>query len=62
MNVLLLMVLTASGYVAAYHTYGRLIATKVFKINPNTKVPSETHYDGKEYVPSDRQVMFGHHF
>ena len=58
----ILIVLTMGGYIIAYHTYGKYIAKKIFKLNPNAPVPSKTQFDGKEYVPSDKQIMFGHHF
>ena len=59
---LLLMLLSFILFIVAYNTYGKYLARKIFNINPATPVPSKTHYDGKEFVPSSRQVMFGHHF
>ncbi|RAP38872.1 carbon starvation protein A [Candidatus Marinamargulisbacteria bacterium SCGC AAA071-K20] len=62
MNALLLFILTSLAYLVAYHTYGKFLAKKIFKINPNAAVPSKVYEDGKDYVPSERHVMFGHHF
>ncbi len=59
---LLMMLLTFFLFIVAYNTYGRYLAKRIFKINPKADVPSKTCYDGKDFVPSSRQVMFGHHF
>ena len=42
-----------------YHIYGSFIAKKIVKINPQAPVPAHAQYDGKDYVPSSKQVMFG---
>ncbi|MGC6425518.1 MAG: carbon starvation protein A [Akkermansiaceae bacterium] len=49
-------------YYIAYHTYGKWIAQKLFRLNPAAKVPSIELEDGVDYVPSDKKVIFGHHF
>jgi len=62
MSALLLFLVTTVGYILAYHTYGRFLSKKIFSINPSASVPSKTMEDGKEYVPTRKQVIFGHHF
>ena len=49
-------------YLVAYHTYGKWLARKLFKLDPEAKVPSIEQEDGVDFVPSDRNVIFGHHF
>jgi carbon starvation protein len=49
-------------YLVAYHTYGRWISRKIFKLDPSAVVPSRELEDGKDFVPTDRQIVFGHHF
>lgn len=49
-------------YLVAYHTYGRWLARKLFRLDPNAKVPSIELEDGVDFVPSDKKVVFGHHF
>ena len=49
-------------YIFAYHSYGKFLSRKLFFINPKNPVPSHTNFDGKDFVPSTKQVMFGHHF
>ena len=62
MNTLLLILITFSGYLIAYHTYGTFLAKKIFKLNPNTITPATKLADGKDYVASEKHIMFGHHF
>lgn len=49
-------------YLVAYHTYGKWLARKLFHLNPNATVPAIELEDGIDYVPSDKKVIFGHHF
>ena len=49
-------------YLVAYHTYGRWLARKVFKLDPARKPPSMEFEDGEDYVPTSKGVVFGHHF
>lgn len=62
METILLMVVAFGGYLLAYHTYGRFLARKIFKLNPESVVPSHEFKDGKDYVPTKRGIIFGHHF
>lgn len=62
METLLIAVGAGILYVAAYHTYGRWLSRKIFALNPEAPVPSRVMEDGKDYVPSRRSVVFGHHF
>ncbi len=59
---LLIMLLVFVGYIVAYNTYGKFIASKLFKINPQAEVPSKALADGDDFVESSKQVTFGHHF
>ena len=49
-------------YLVAYHTYGRWLARKIFKLDPEALVPSVALEDGNDYVPTKKGVVFGHHF
>lgn len=50
------------GYFIAYHTYGRFLARKIFKLDDSRAVPSKELEDGIDYVPSRKIVIFGHHY
>jgi carbon starvation protein len=49
-------------YLVAYHTYGKWLARKIFKLDPNAVVPSVALNDDKDYVPTSTSIIFGHHF
>ncbi|MGB2630644.1 MAG: carbon starvation protein A, partial [Candidatus Omnitrophota bacterium] len=46
----------------AYHFYGNFIARKIFRADPATPVPSEELRDDIDYIPTNKEVLFGHHF
>ena len=62
MSALIVLIVSVSFLWIMYHVYGTFIAKKIIKIDPQAPVPSHAQYDGKDYVPSSKQVMFGHHF
>lgn len=62
MNTLLLTILAFAGYLVAYRLYGKFIADRIFSINSKNKMPSHELYDGVDYVPTKKNIVFGHHF
>jgi carbon starvation protein len=62
MDTLLLILICGGGYLVAYHTYGRFLAGKIFKLDNNARVPSVERKDGVDYVPTRRGIIFGHHY
>ncbi len=57
-----LIVAAVSCYSIAYRYYSFYIATKVVELNSNRLTPAHLHNDGLDYVPTDKWVLFGHHF
>src|SRR5690349_11663696 len=49
-------------YFIAYRFYALFIANRVFLVDANRKTPAWRHNDGLDYVPTNRVVLFGHHF
>ena len=62
MDTLLLMVGCGVGFIIAYHTYGRFLARRIFKLDAYAPVPSKELEDGVDYVPTRKGIIFGHHF
>ncbi|MFH1616287.1 MAG: carbon starvation protein A [Planctomycetota bacterium] len=62
LGTLLLIVLTAGGFIIAYNTYGRFLARKIFRLDADRLVPSREMNDGIDYVPTRKGIIFGHHF
>jgi carbon starvation protein len=49
-------------YLIAYRFYSRFIANKVLQLDGERITPAVRHNDGLDYVPTNRYVLFGHHF
>ncbi len=49
-------------YLVAYRYYSLYIADRVLRLDPTRKTPALLHNDGLDYVPTHKQVLFGHHF
>jgi carbon starvation protein len=62
MDALLIMVISFIGYIVMYQVYGRFIGSKIFKLAKSAEVPSVVQEDGVDYVPTKKEVIFGHHF
>lgn len=50
------------AYLVAYHTYGSWLARKIFQLDPLRVPPSVELADGDDYVPTQKSIVFGHHF
>ncbi|WP_369901632.1 carbon starvation CstA family protein [Bacillus manliponensis] len=61
-NAIWLLVAGVSVYAIAYRFYSKFIAQKVFELDNKRKTPAEVLNDGKDYVPTNKWVLFGHHF
>jgi len=62
MDALLIMVLAFVGYIAMYQLYGRYIGRRIFALAGNARTPAVELEDGMDYVPTKREIIFGHHF
>jgi len=49
-------------YFIAYRFYSRFIANKVLRLDDTRVTPAERHNDGMDYVPTNKYVLYGHHF
>ena len=62
MSALVIMVVAFIGYILMYNLYGKFIGQKIFKLSQTATVPSVELEDGTDYVPTKKEVIFGHHF
>jgi carbon starvation protein len=62
MAALLIMILAFIGYLIMYQLYGKFIGNKIFALSAAAKAPSVELEDGTDYVPTKKEVIFGHHF
>ncbi|RKY09442.1 MAG: carbon starvation protein A [Planctomycetota bacterium] len=62
MNAIWIVVAGLVLYFAGYRFYAKYLAERIFKLDPNAPVPSREMEDGVDYIPTNRYVLFGHHF
>ncbi len=61
-NAVWLVVAAICTYLIAYRFYARFIEAKIVGPRDDLATPAEILDDGTDYVPTDRRVVFGHHF
>ncbi|WP_393936266.1 pyruvate/proton symporter CstA [Aeromonas rivipollensis] len=61
-NALWIVVAAVCVYLIAYRYYGLFIAKRVLGVDGSRMTPAVRHNDGLDYVPTDKKVLFGHHF
>ena len=61
-NALRIVVAAICVYLIAYRFYGLYIAKTVLGVDSTRMTPAVRHNDGLDYVPTDKKVLFGHHF
>ncbi len=62
MRPALVTLLCLAAYAAAYFLYARHLARRVFHLDPGAVTPAHALADGQDYVPTNRHVLFGHHY
>nr|WP_314424932.1 carbon starvation CstA family protein [uncultured Erwinia sp.] len=61
-NALWLVVAAVACYSIAYRFYSLFIARNIFELDDRRMTPAERKNDGLDYVPTNKWVLFGHHF
>ena len=61
-NALWLVIAAVCTYLIAYRYYSLYIADRVMELDPTRMTPAVRHNDGLDYVPTNKYVLFGHHF
>src|SRR5687767_11826865 len=49
-------------YLIAYRFYSRIVAVRIFALDASRLTPAERLNDGRDYVPTNKWIVFGHHF
>lgn len=62
MNAAILALLSFVAYILAYRFYSRWLSVKIFGLDPDFRTPAHEFEDGKDHVPTNKHVLFGHHF
>jgi len=62
MNAMVLVITALAVFTLAYRFYFAFISAKVLTLNDVNQVPSKKLYDGQNYYPMNKWILFGHHF
>ena len=61
-NAVWLVIASVACYSIAYRFYSLFIAERIFELDDRRRTPAERLNDGLDYVPTNKWVLFGHHF
>ncbi|AIS19485.1 carbon starvation CstA family protein [Pseudomonas rhizosphaerae] len=61
-NALWIVVAAVAIYLVAYRYYSLFIANHVMQLDPRRATPAVLNNDGLDYVPTNKHILFGHHF
>src|SRR5512144_2221315 len=61
-NAVWLVVAALCVYLIAYRYYSLYIAKRVLRLDPERVTPAVKYNDGLDYVPTNKYILFGHHF
>jgi carbon starvation protein len=62
MSAIVLLVVGLSAFATGYRLYSRYVAERIYRLDPEYVTPAHQFEDGTDYVPTNRHVLFGHHF
>ena len=62
MQSVMIVVLGVAGMSFGWFVYSKFIATKIYRLDPDFVTPAHELNDGVDYVPTNKYVLWGHHF
>ncbi|MEE9548985.1 MAG: carbon starvation CstA family protein, partial [Candidatus Binatia bacterium] len=62
MPAIVLVIIGLGLFYLAYRYYSKFLAEKIYRLDPNFKTPAHEFEDGVEHVPTNKQILMGHHF
>lgn len=61
-NALWIVTAAICLYALGYRFYGAWVAARVLSVDPTRATPAERHHNGRDFLPTNRWIVFGHHF
>ena len=62
MSGIIVATLSLFLFFLAYRFYSKFLAEKIYRLNPEAMTPAHQYNDGIDYVPTNRYILWGHHF
>ena len=62
MSSIVLLLVGLSAFATGYLVYSRYVARKIYRLDPDFRTPAHEFEDGVDFLPTNRNVLFGHHF
>ena len=62
MNAVIIAIVVLVFYFLGYRFYAKFLSEKVWQLSDDEVTPAHQHEDGVDYVPTNKHVLFGHHF
>ncbi len=62
LNAIWFVLAAACCYMVAYRVYSAFVAARILTLDDTRATPAERHDDGRDFVPTNKWVLFGHHF
>ena len=62
MNAIVVLLLGLAIMALGYFVYSKFIAERIYRLDPNFRTPAHEFEDGVDFVPTNRFVLWGHHF
>ncbi len=59
---IVLLLVGLSAFATGYLVYSRYVAQKIYRLDPDFRTPAHEFEDGVDFLPTNRNVLFGHHF
>ena len=59
---IVLLLVGLSAFATGYLVYSRYVARKIYQLDPDFRTPAHEFEDGVDFLPTNRNVLFGHHF
>jgi carbon starvation protein len=57
-----LLLVGLAAFLTGYRVYSRYIAQRIYRLDPDFRTPAHEFEDGVDFVPTNKHVLFGHHF
>jgi len=62
LNAMWFVIAAVCSYLVAFRLYSSFVAARILVLDDTRATPAERHDDGRDFVPTNKWVLFGHHF